>query len=134
MLIASGSICWLYKKEQLALLNGIDTRYHVRYIFVQLTRERYIYIKREITDKKVGEKQKERVHTQSRQHAMILCVQLLRECVQYFFDELDKNMRCLIRLCILAILLLHSIEANNDEAPLTKLGGKTGPTLRFFYW
>ncbi|EFN80718.1 thioredoxin reductase-like selenoprotein T homolog CG3887 [Harpegnathos saltator] len=42
-------------------------------------------------------------------------------------------MRCLIRLCVLAILLLHSIEANNDEAPLTKLGGKTGPTLRFFY-
>lgn len=28
---------------------------------------------------------------------------------------------------------MHSIEANSDEAPLTKLGAKTGPTLRFFY-
>lgn len=42
-------------------------------------------------------------------------------------------MHCLIRLCILAILLVHSIEANSDDAPLTKLGAKTGPTLRFFY-
>lgn len=43
-------------------------------------------------------------------------------------------MRWLIRLGVLAILLAHSIEANGDEAPLTKLGAKTGPTLRFFYW
>ncbi|XP_011690666.1 PREDICTED: selT-like protein [Wasmannia auropunctata] len=44
-------------------------------------------------------------------------------------------MRWLIRLCTLAILLVHGIEANSDEqqAPLTKLGAKTGPTLRFFY-
>ncbi|XP_011170427.1 thioredoxin reductase-like selenoprotein T homolog CG3887 [Solenopsis invicta] len=42
-------------------------------------------------------------------------------------------MRWLIRLCTLAILLVHSIAVNSDEAPLTKLGAKTGPTLRFFY-
>ncbi|XP_012220148.1 thioredoxin reductase-like selenoprotein T homolog CG3887 [Linepithema humile] len=42
-------------------------------------------------------------------------------------------MHWLIRPCILAILLVHSIEANSDEVPLTKLGAKTGPTLRFFY-
>ncbi|XP_071577899.1 thioredoxin reductase-like selenoprotein T homolog CG3887 [Temnothorax nylanderi] len=43
-------------------------------------------------------------------------------------------MRWLIRLCALAVLLAHSIEANSgDEAPLTKLGAKTGPTLKFFY-
>jgi len=45
-------------------------------------------------------------------------------------------MRWLIRLCILAILLMHSIDANTEleEVPLTKFGAKTGPTLRFFYW
>lgn len=42
-------------------------------------------------------------------------------------------MRWLIHLCTLAILLVHGIEASNDEAPLTKLGAKTGPTLRFAY-
>ncbi|KAL6421255.1 hypothetical protein ACFW04_011970 [Cataglyphis niger] len=42
-------------------------------------------------------------------------------------------MRWLIRLCILAILLVHSIDANSEEVPLTKFGAKTGPTLRFFY-
>ncbi|RLU17880.1 hypothetical protein DMN91_010119 [Ooceraea biroi] len=42
-------------------------------------------------------------------------------------------MRWLISLCTLAILLVHGIEANGDEAPLTKLGAKTGPTLRFAY-
>ncbi|GAB1868789.1 SelT-like protein [Camponotus japonicus] len=45
-------------------------------------------------------------------------------------------MRWLIRLCILAILLMHSIDANSEEleeVPLTKFGAKTGPTLRFFY-
>ncbi|XP_020283178.1 selT-like protein [Pseudomyrmex gracilis] len=42
-------------------------------------------------------------------------------------------MRWLIRLCILTILLLHSIEANSDEVPLTKIGAKTGPILRFSY-
>lgn len=45
-------------------------------------------------------------------------------------------MRWLIRLCILAILLVHSIDANSkesEEVPLSKFGAKTGPTLRFFY-
>ncbi|XP_018301384.1 selT-like protein [Mycetomoellerius zeteki] len=41
-------------------------------------------------------------------------------------------MRWLI-LCILAVMLMHSIDGNVEEAPLTKLGAKTGPTLRFFY-
>ncbi|XP_012053974.1 PREDICTED: selT-like protein [Atta cephalotes] len=41
-------------------------------------------------------------------------------------------MRWLI-LCIFAVMLMHSIDGSGDEAPLTKLGAKTGPTLRFFY-
>ncbi|KYN04212.1 PREDICTED: selT-like protein [Cyphomyrmex costatus] len=41
-------------------------------------------------------------------------------------------MHWLIRLCILVVLLVH-IDGSSDSVPLTKLGAKTGPTLRFFY-
>ncbi|XP_066597435.1 thioredoxin reductase-like selenoprotein T homolog CG3887 [Prorops nasuta] len=40
-----------------------------------------------------------------------------------------------ISLCFLVVLctLLIEINAQDDQVPLTKLGAKTGPTLKFFY-
>ena len=41
-----------------------------------------------------------------------------------------------LSLCIIFVLLcsLESSANLNDDVPLTKLGSKTGPTLKFFYW
>ncbi|KAH0947714.1 hypothetical protein HN011_006885 [Eciton burchellii] len=42
-------------------------------------------------------------------------------------------MRWLISLCTLSVLLVHGIEANSDDVPLTKFGTQSGPTLKFAY-